>query len=95
MGSSNFVGMNKKFRFSDQIKIASQLIRLTVMVVQISVTTGSLVALLLWSPNEVTILRWHHEWLIFLLSIASAAIHFLYKLWGKNSEGGNNLISLS
>lgn len=54
--------------------------------------TGSAVALFLWLLDEVTKLRWQHGWLLYLLPVAGIAIHFLYRLWGKSAERGNNLV---
>jgi len=53
---------------------------------------GSLVALFLWLLDFATKYRMAHEWLIYLLPVAGIAIYFLYTLWGKNAEAGNNLI---
>lgn len=57
-----------------------------------SVAVGSLVALFLWLLEKVTVLRWQNTWLLFLLPLAGVVIHFLYRLWGRRSEAGNNLI---
>lgn len=84
--------MNKKFRFSEQGYIALDLLKWTVLVLPLAVIVGSLVALFLWLLDEATFLRWHHPWLLWLLPVGGIAIHFLYKLWGLNSEQGNNLI---
>ena len=53
---------------------------------------GSVVALFLWLLDHVTLIRWQHPWLLFLLPLAGVIIHFLYKVAGKNAEGGNALI---
>ncbi len=62
------------------------------IVTPVSIVVGSLVAFFLWLLDVATKFRWQHEWLLFFLPVAGVAIHFLYKLWGKNSEAGNNLI---
>lgn len=54
--------------------------------------TGSAVALFLWLLDEVTKFRWQHGWLLYLLPVAGMIIHFLYRLWGKSAERGNNLV---
>ncbi len=51
-----------------------------------------MVALFLWLLDRVTLLRWQHPWLLYLLPLAGVGIYFFYKLWGKNSAAGNNLI---
>ena len=58
----------------------------------LSAIVGSLVALFLWLIDVATKYRRAHEWLLYLLPVAGIIIYFLYKLWGKNSEAGNNLI---
>jgi H+/Cl- antiporter ClcA len=83
----------KKFRFSlEQVSIAAHLLKWTLYVIPVSFTVGTLVAFFLWLLEKVTIIRWHNEWLLFLLPAAGVLIYFLYKYWGKNSDGGNNLI---
>lgn len=76
----------------EQIFVAKHLLYWTLLAVPVSLAAGSLVAFFLWSLDEVTRFRWEHSWLLFLLPVAGVAVHFLYKLWGKNAEAGNNLI---
>ena len=68
------------------------LFKWTALAVPVAMVVGSLVALFLWLLDVVTQYRWQHEWLLYLLPLAGIAIHLLYKLWGKESEAGNNLI---
>jgi len=82
-----------KFRYSfEQVKIAQHLLYWTLLIVPISIVTGSLVALFLWLLDIATATRWQHLWLIFLLPLAGLFITFLYKKYGKNADAGNNLI---
>ncbi len=53
---------------------------------------GSIVALFLWLLTNSILFRFSHPYLLYFLPIAGVAIHFIYKLWGKSSERGNNLI---
>jgi H+/Cl- antiporter ClcA len=76
----------------EQAWITIDLLRWTVLVLPVSLIVGSLVALFLFLLDVATKYRWQHEWLLFLLPVAGVAIHFLYKLSGKNAEKGNNLI---
>lgn len=76
----------------EQAFILSHLLKWTVLVIPVSAAVGSIVALFLWLLDKATTLRWQDGWLLFLLPVAGVLIHFLYKLWGKNSEAGNNLI---
>lgn len=72
--------------------MAYQLLRWTLLVTPVALIVGSLVALFLWLLEEVTHLRWQHEWLLYLLPLAGAFIYWLYRLGGKDAEKGNNLI---
>lgn len=84
--------MKKIFVWFEQLSIARHLIRWTILTLPVSIVVGSLVALFLWLLEKATVTRQANEWLLFLLPLAGILIHFLYKLWGKNSEAGNNLI---
>ena len=84
--------MNKVKSKFEQIGIGIHLLKWTILVAPIAITVGSSVALFLWLLDEVTQLRWGHEWLLYLLPMVGVAIHFAYKYAGKNAEAGNNLI---
>lgn len=84
-----FVGMQK---FFEQLSVTKHLLYWTVLAIPVSLVAGSLVALFLWLLDVVTHFRWEHTWLLYLLPLSGIVIHFLYKLWGKNAEAGNNLI---
>ncbi len=68
------------------------LIRWGIISIPLALITGSLVALFLWLLDVVTQYRWQHMWLLYLLPVAGVGIHFLYRLYGKDAERGNNLI---
>lgn len=72
--------------------IVSYLFKWTGLVFPVSVAVGSLVALFLWLLDKAIHFRFAHPGLLFLLPLAGILIYFLYKLSGKNAEGGNNLI---
>ncbi len=72
--------------------IVSYLFRWTCLTIPVSLTVGSLVALFLWLLDKAMNLRFSNPWLLFLLPLAGIFIYFLYKISGKNAEGGNNLI---
>jgi H+/Cl- antiporter ClcA len=84
--------MNKTTYFSDQFNIAKQLLRWTVIIFPVSISIGLFVAFFLWLLDIVTLLRWQHIWIIFLLPLAGIFIWWLYSKYGKNSGAGNNLI---
>jgi H+/Cl- antiporter ClcA len=75
-----------------QLNIAKQLLRWTIIIFPVSVSTGLLVAFFLWLLDTVTILRWQNLWLIYLLPVAGVFIVWLYHRFGKNSVAGNNLV---
>lgn len=68
------------------------LLRLSVFILPLAIVIGLMVALFLWLLDVVTNLRWHHQWLIWLLPFAGVLIVWLYKTFGNNSHKGNNLI---
>ena len=76
----------------EQVFIASHLLRWTLLVIPVALTSGSLVALFLWLLDKAIRLRFDQPWLLFLLPLAGILIYVLYRFMGKNAEGGNNLI---
>jgi H+/Cl- antiporter ClcA len=84
--------MKQIFSVAHFLPFATRLARWIVYITLLSVATGSMVALFLWLLDRVTLLRWQHPWLLYLLPLAGVGIYFFYKLWGKNSAAGNNLI---
>lgn len=83
--------MNKKYTF-EQFRMAKKLLRWFILVVPISISIGSMVALFLWLLDLATAARWQHGWLIYLLPLAGILITWLYYNYGKNTAKGNNLI---
>jgi H+/Cl- antiporter ClcA len=84
--------MKKTISSFEQIHILRHLLKWTFLTIPVALVAGSLVALFLWLLEMATHLQWQHPWLLYLLPVAGLAIYFLYKLWGKNAEAGNNLI---
>lgn len=84
--------MKKIISSFEQVSVLLHLLKWTVLVLPLSIITGSLVALFLWLLDLVTITRFQNNWLMYLLPIAGVLIHFMYKLAGKNADQGNNLI---
>ena len=80
-----------KNRF-EQISISIYLLKWILYIMPLSFAVGSLVALFLWLLDEVTIIRYHHQALLYLLPFVGIFIYLLYHKWGKNAELGNNLI---
>ena len=74
------------------ITLAFYLIRWTLLILPVAMVVGAMVAFFLWLLKWATLARWENSWLLLLLPLAGVLIHFLYRLYGKNSEAGNNLI---
>jgi H+/Cl- antiporter ClcA len=72
--------------------VFNKLISHSAAILLLSVITGCAVALFLWLLDTVTHIRYAHPWLLYLLPAAGVAIYYLYRLFGKNSEKGNNLL---
>jgi H+/Cl- antiporter ClcA len=84
--------MNDNLFSSEHFSIVKNLLRWTIIIVPIAIAIGSMVALFLWLLTWATHFRFAHTYLLYLLPVAGVAIHFIYKLAGKSSEKGNNLI---
>ncbi len=78
--------------FSEHLHILRYALRWTILCIPVALVAGSLVALFLALLEQATQLRWDNPWFLFLLPVAGVAIHLLYRLAGKNTEAGNNLI---
>jgi H+/Cl- antiporter ClcA len=72
--------------------ILNHLVRWTLLTIPVAIAIGSVVALFLWLLNLAIHFRFAHAWLLYLLPLAGILIHFVYRLYGKSSEKGNNLI---
>lgn len=74
-------------------KLSSQpIIKWLIILTLLAVLVGSLVALFLWLLDQVTLLHWNQQWLLFLLPLAGILIYGIYHFWGKESEAGNGLL---
>jgi H+/Cl- antiporter ClcA len=77
---------------STHLIILNHIIRWTMLTIPVAISIGGVVALFLWLLNLAIHFRFAHTWLLYLLPLAGIIIHFVYKLYGKSSERGNNLI---
>ncbi|MDN3579502.1 voltage-gated chloride channel family protein [Mucilaginibacter flavus] len=84
--------MKDKLFASDYFLILKSLLRWTLIIIPIAIAIGSMVALFLWLLTWAIHFRFKHTWLLYLLPVAGVLIHYIYKLVGKTSEKGNNLI---
>ena len=85
----------KRLRYlfkSPYFLIFNHLIRWTLLTIPVAIVIGAVVALFLWLLSWAIHFRFAHTWLLYLLPIAGVVINFVYKLYGKSSEKGNNLI---
>lgn len=67
-------------------------VRWTLIIFPVAVCIGSIIAFFLWFLAAAIQYRFSHQWLLYGLPLAGLAIHFIYQLFGKSSEKGNNLI---
>ena len=81
-----------RFFTSPYFLIFNHLLRWTLLTIPVAIVIGSVVALFLWLLNLAIHYRFAHPWLLYLLPLAGVIIHVVYKLYGKSSERGNNLI---
>ncbi len=84
--------MSKNSIQSEHYSIFKHLLKWILFTIPVALVIGSLVALFLWLLKSAIFFRFSHTYLLFILPLAGVAIHFMYKLWGKSSEKGNNLI---
>src|SRR5471030_1712325 len=81
-----------RFFTSPYFLIFNHLLRWTLLTIPVAIIIGSVVAFFLWLLNLAIHYRFTHPWLLYLLPLAGVVIHVVYKLYGKSSERGNNLI---
>jgi H+/Cl- antiporter ClcA len=58
----------------------------------LAVAVGSASAFFLWALDAVTLVRFAHPRLLFLLPVAGLGVGLLYHFYGKSANGGNNLL---
>ena len=76
----------------EQVRIGRYLFKWTVLASVVGICAGTASAVFLLSLDFATETRLEHPWLLHLLPAAGLAIGLLYHHWGKDCEGGNNLI---
>jgi H+/Cl- antiporter ClcA len=76
----------------EQVRIASYLLKWTVLGAAVGVLGGSASALFLVSLEWATDTRLAHPWLLYLLPVGGCLIGLFYQYFGKGCEGGNNLL---
>lgn len=81
-----------RWDFKEHLSLGKYVLRWFFLVLPMAALVGSAVALFLWMLHEATVMRWEHPWLVYLLPLAGIAIVVSYKRYGKNAEGGNNLV---
>lgn len=62
------------------------------VLIPMAATIGSASAFFLWSLDALTRLRFTNPWLLWLLPLGGFAVGWLYRHYGKNASGGNNLL---
>jgi H+/Cl- antiporter ClcA len=82
----------------EHVALSTYLVKWLLIAIPVGAVIGSAVAVFLWSLDKVTRLRWSTDlpgglpWLLFLLPVAGVGVGWMYHLFGKSVEGGNNLI---
>lgn len=84
--------MQNKLFSSQHFSILKNALKFTVIVIPVAIVIGSAVALFLWLLSQAIHFRFAHNRLLYLLPLAGIAIYFIYKLFGRSAEKGNNLI---
>ncbi len=82
---------NKKYS-SERLQILKYVLKWIALCIPVGLVVGSIVALFLGLLTSAIFFRFSNPDLLYLLPFGGVAIHFMYKLWGKSSEKGNNLI---
>jgi putative peptidoglycan lipid II flippase len=77
---------------TEQLRSARFLARWAAILIPVSVAIGATSAFFLSSLDEVTTTRLDLPWLLYLLPIAGLALAGVYQCWGRETEGGNNLL---
>jgi H+/Cl- antiporter ClcA/PII-like signaling protein len=82
----------------EHLALGAYFIKWVLIASPVGAIIGGSVALFLWGLETVTWWRWKTDtalglpWLLFLLPLAGIGIGWMYHLFGKSVEGGNNLI---
>lgn len=84
--------MSYRWELREHVRLATFVLKWLAIGVPLGMAVGSAVAFFLWSLDQVTQLHWEHPWLLFCLPLAGLGSGLIYHRWGRESEGGNNLI---
>lgn len=84
--------MTFRWDYREHLNLAIFVLKWLAICLPLGAAVGSMVALFLWSLEQVTQIHWQYPWLLYLLPLAGIASGLLYHYWGKDSEAGNNLI---
>ncbi len=84
--------MRSSFIFKEQVLAAGLLLRWFLLVAAMAIAIGAAVACFLWALQQSIHFRFSHPWLLYFLPLAGLFIYFIYNVFGKAAEKGNNLI---
>ncbi len=84
--------MTFRWDYREHLQLGIFVLKWLAICLPLGVAIGSMVALFLWSLDQVTQIQWHYPWLLYLLPLAGIVSGLIYHYWGKETEGGNNLI---
>jgi H+/Cl- antiporter ClcA len=84
--------MKHFFDFSFHAGSLKRLLEWSLLTIPVGVLAGSASAFFLWALDKVTLMRFQHPWLLFLLPVGGVMVGLLYHWLGREAEKGSNLI---
>lgn len=84
--------MSFRWNPREQVRIGRYLLKWAALASVVGVLGGSASALFLVSLDWATAAQLKSPWLLYLLPVGGCLIGLLYHSWGKECEGGNNLL---
>lgn len=92
MVSNNAFEKPTRRSFDEPLALASMVFKWSLLGTVVGLLSGLASAAFLWSLDWATNTRGYHPWLLFLLPLGGILIGLLYKHFGKDVAGGNNLL---
>ena len=80
------------WNYREHLHLLRYALRWVVLAGAAAALIGSACAGFLWALERATVAQWQHPWLVWLLPVAGVPIVLVYRLYGRGSDGGNNLI---
>lgn len=77
---------------SDQIEVLLYIGKWILVLTPVAAAIGAVCAAFLWTLDEATEARFEYPWLLYLLPLAGLLVAAMYHWFGREVEGGNNLL---